>query len=142
MMPTVELTERIHASAEAVFDLIARAEDYPRYCRSIREVRPTGPDTYRWTVNLAGLGLEWDAVVTERNRPLRFAWQSTRGVANRGEFRLARLGDTTEIRFIMEYRLPGLMPQTLAGLLASPFAQHIAAELLAEVRRRLEPAPG
>jgi uncharacterized membrane protein len=139
MAPAIEHVERFRARPEAVYDLIAQVEAYPRYCSAIREVRATGADAFRWTVSLAGLPLQWDALVTDRTRPARFAWRSTRGVENDGEFRLARRDGETEVRFTMHYRLPALLPESVARLITVPLARHITAELLEALRRRLEP---
>ncbi len=140
-MPTIERMSFIRATPEAVFDLLSRVEDFPRYSRVIRAVRALGRDTWRWTVRVAGFELEWDAVVTgETRRPRRFAWRSIRGVENGGCFDLRPVAGGTEVRFAMSYRLASPLLERLVDAVAAPLMQRVAAELLEQVRRRLEPA--
>ncbi len=139
-MPAVERTLFIRAAPEAVFDLIARVEDFSQYSPAIREVRALGRDTYRWVVSVAGFALDWDSVVTEKTRPARFAWHSVRGVENGGLFRLAPADGGTEVRFTMEYRLANPILERIVNTIAAPLMQRVAGELLEQVRRRLEPA--
>jgi len=140
-MPTVERTTSIRAPPEAVFDLISRVEDFSRYSRTIRAVRALGPDTWRWTIGVAGFELEWDSVITgETWRPRHFAWRSIRGVENGGCFDLRPVAGGTEVRFAMSYRLANPLLERLVDAIAAPLMQRVAGELLDQVRRRLEPA--
>lgn len=140
-MPAVERTVVIGAVPEAVFDLLSRVEDFPRYSRVIRTVRALGRDTYRWTIRVAGFELEWDAVVTEETRcPRHFAWRSIRGVENGGCFDLRPVAGGTEVRLTMSYRLANPLLERVVDTIAAPLMQRVADELLEQVRRRLEPA--
>ena len=137
-MPAVERTLFIRAAPEAVFDLISRVENFSQYSPAIREVRAIGRDTYHWVVSVAGFALDWDSVVTEKTRPARFAWRSVRGVENGGLFRLAPADGGTEVRFTMSYRLASPLLERIVDAIAAPLMQRVAAELLEQVRRRLE----
>lgn len=140
-MPTIERTISIRAAPEAVFDLISRVEDFPRYSRAIRAVRALGHGAYRWTTSVAGFELEWDSVVTgETQRPRHFAWRSIRGVENGGCFDLRPVASGTEVRFTMSYRLASPLLERIVDAIAAPLMQRVAGELLEQVRRRLEPA--
>lgn len=140
-MPTIERTITVRAAPEAVFDLISRVEDFPRYSRVIRAVRALGRDAWRWTIGVAGFELEWDAVVTgDTRRPRHFAWRSIRGVENGGCFDLRPVAGGTEVRFTMSYRLANPLLERLVDAVAAPLMQRVAGELLEQVRRRLEPA--
>ncbi len=140
-MPTIERTISIRAAPEAVFDLISRVEDFPRYSRAIRAVRALGHGAYRWTTSIAGFELEWDSVVTgETQRPRHFAWRSIRGVENGGCFDLRPVAGGTEVRFTMSYRLASPLLERIVDAIAAPLMQRVAGELLEQVRRRLEPA--
>ncbi len=140
-MPTIEHTISIRAAPEAVFDLISHVEDFPRYSRIIHAVRSLGHDTWRWTIRVAGFELEWDAVVTgATQRPRHFAWHSIRGVENSGSFDLQPATGGTEVRLAMSYRLANPLLERLVDTVAAPLMQRVAAELLEQVRRRLEPS--
>lgn len=139
-MPAVEYITTIRASPEAVYDLISRVEDFPRYCRAIDEVRAYAPDAYRWRVRLAGIVLGWDAQVIEARRPSAFAWRSLRGVDNAGRFALAPTAGGTEVRFSMEYRFANRLLEVMFDALAAPLVRRVAQEILEQVRARLERA--
>lgn len=139
-MPVIHHTAFIGAEPGAVFDLISRVEDFSRYSDVIRSVQCIAPDTYRWTVNIAGVPLTWDAVVTDKQRPRRFAWSTVRGVENGGVFVLAPADGGTEVRFTMRYRFANPLLEGLMGAIAAPLMRRVAVELLERIRARLERA--
>ncbi len=141
-MPSIRETVDIRAEPEAVFDLIARIEDFPLYADFIREVRVTGDKTSHWTAQILGLSLEWDAVVTECHRPRQFAWQSVSGAASRGSYTLERVSSGTRVSFSMEYRFPKPFIERALGPFAGPFAHRKATRVLAKVKQRLEGPQG
>lgn len=137
-MHTISKTVVIHASPEDVYDLIARAEDFALYSSMIREVRRTGHESYYWRVQLAGIPLECNVLVTERDRPRRIAWRAITGVPNTGSYTLAPVDAGTQISFVMQYMLPGhLMEGVLAHVLDS-LVQDMETDILEAIRRRLE----
>ncbi len=140
-MPAIERTLRINADPGAVFDVISRVEDYPRYSAAIRRISRIGPRAYRWVVGIAGLELSWEAEIADSRRPEHFAWRTLRGVDNSGTFDLRPVDDGTELRFAMEYRLPNPVLDRIAHALVAPLLDRIGADLLEQVRRRLESAP-
>ena len=138
-MPAIERMIFIRAAPEAVFDFVARVEDFPLYSSTIREVRAIERDTYRWVVSVAGFALDWDSVVTEETRrPRHFAWRSIRGVENGGCFDLRPVAGGTEVRFTMSYRLASPLLERIVDAIAAPLMQRVAGEILAQVRRRIE----
>lgn len=139
-MPLIERTTTIKAAPTAVFDLISRVEDFKKYTTTIKKIHALAPDAYRWWVSLAGFELDWDVVVTEAMRPRRFSWRSTRGIENSGSFVLAPMDSGTEVRFTMEYRLGNPLLEKILEPFTAPLMHRIAAELLEQVRRRLEHA--
>ena len=141
-MPSIHETVDIRADPEAVFDLITRMEEFPRYAHFIKKVHVTGPKKSHWTARVLGLWLEWDSLVTECERPRRFAWQSTKGAATRGSYTLERIPGGTKLSFFMEYRFPNSLVEMTLGPLAAPFAREGAARALARVKRQLERAKG
>lgn len=139
-MPVIEHSTVIKAAPAAVFDLISRVEDFSKYTTTIKEIHALAPQAYRWRIGFAGLELGWDVVVTEAERPRRFSWRSTRGVENSGGFVLVPTDSGTEVRFIMEYRLGNPLLEKILEPFTAPLMRKVAAELLAQVRRRLERA--
>ena len=137
-MPVIEKQIEIAADPEAVFDLITRVEEFPPYVSLLKEVKPTGPDTYIWSVVVAGIKLSWEGVVTERKRPSRFAWKSVSGQPNAGAYDLRPVEMGTEVRFTMEYRFQNPFLEFLLTPLLEPLMHKAAAEAMAYIRMRLE----
>jgi|AMFO01.1.fsa_nt_gi Predicted integral membrane protein len=137
-MPVVDKTVHIEAPVEDVFDLITRVEEFPAYVSLLKEVRPIGKGTYHWCIELCGIRLAWDGVVTERIRPRRFAWKSCSGQPNSGAFTLQPEGEGTQVRFRMEYRFRDAWLERLLTPVLGYFLDKASDEALAHVKERLE----
>ena len=137
-MRTISKTVVIHASPEDVYDLIARVEDCIFYSSMIREIRRTGPDSYHWRVKFAGIPLEWNALVTERDRPRRLAWRAITGVTNSGSYTLTPVDAGTQISFVMQYALPEHLMEGVLAHVLDPLVRDMETDILEAIRRRLE----
>lgn len=137
-MPEIHEAIEIEAAPEAVFDLIARVEDFSLYTGLISSIRPIAAATYRWTVRVDGITLDWDATITDYDRPRRFGWRSVRGIDNRGMYRLQATTTGTKVSFSMEYRLATPLLEKVIAPLAGPLIQKVGAEILSAVKERLE----
>jgi uncharacterized membrane protein len=137
-MALLEQTVQIRAQPEAVFDLIARVEDFCQYTEMIKDIRATAEDTYHWKVRAAGVSLEWDGVVVERDRPRRFAWKSINGVPNGGTYVLQAIPQGTLVSLSLEYHLPNRIVEKVIGRIADPLIRKVGAEVLHNVKVRLE----
>jgi uncharacterized membrane protein len=128
----------IQSSPEKVFDLISMVEDFFSYSTLIKEVKKLAPKKYRWTVEIAGISFEWDAVITQFERPVKFGWSSVKGLKNSGAYKLRAVDGGTRVYFTMEYHLPLGILDRLAGSLMENFMESVAQEVLTNVKRRLE----
>lgn len=137
-MQTISKTVVIHASPDDVYDLIARVEDFVLYSSIIREIRHTSTDSYRWRVQLAGIPLEWSAMITERDRPRRLAWRAISGVHNAGSYTLTPVEAGTEVSFVMQYELPEYFVEQVLAPVLDPLVQHMETNILEAIKRRLE----
>lgn len=137
-MPLIYETVEIKAPPEEVFDLISKVTDFEFYAGLIKEVRLLSGSTYRWTVGVGGVKLDWDAKITESKRPERFAWRSIRGIENRGEYELQATPEGTRVAFSMEYCLPNSLLEVVVAPLAEPLIRRASAEILSAVRAKLE----
>lgn len=137
-LPSIEKIIDIKAEPQAVFDLIARVEDFDRYSSVIKEVRRIGPNTYHWRVGVLGLLLEWDGVVTERIPPHRLAWRSLRGVENSGVYTLTPSAMGTTVHLCLRYRVPNPILSTAVA----PLMQRVSDEMLTAMKQRLESESG
>lgn len=137
-MSVIRRTAVIRADPRAVFRMISRVEDFIHYSPAIRGIEAIGPRTYRWRVNIGGIELDWDAVVTESQPPRRFAWRSSRGIENGGVFELEPVPEGTLLQLTMTYRLASPLLEKVVDIVAGPRMESIAAGILAHVRRQLE----
>lgn len=118
-MQRTEKFVEVNAPVEVVFDLYSDFESFPRWMKSVREVRRTGRRYTRWTADAPfGMDVEWEAETTRFEPNRKIAWRTVRGdVRMEGEviFQETRRG-TTLVRVRVGYDPP-------AGRLGSLFAR-------------------
>lgn len=136
-MTTIVETVTIDADIEAVFDLISRVEEFPLYAKFL-SVRKIDQQTYEWVARARGLTLTWASVITEFERPVRLAWKSVRGLQNWGAYTLTRSPRGTIVSILIGYHLPGAILEEFAAPLTERLMRSLAAQVLAEVKRRFE----
>jgi uncharacterized membrane protein len=107
-----------------VFDVWSRYENFPHFMSHVIEVRDLGQKRSHWVVHgPAGTNVEWDAVLTQSDRPSMLAWRSEPGatVENSGSVRLEPTGHGgTRATVTMTYHPPaGVLGQGIAMLLGS-----------------------
>ncbi len=137
-MTIIVETVVIDADIGAVFDLIARIEQFPLYADFLTEVRKIDDRTYRWVAQARGITLTWDSIITEYQRPVRLAWKSIRGLQNSGVYTLTRSAHGTLVSILIEYHLPSEFLERLTAPLAAPLTHSLAAQILARVKRQVE----
>ncbi len=137
-MPLIREMVEIKASPETVFELLTKVSDFTLYTGFIKEIRLITESTYRWTVGVDGITLEWDAVVTECECPKRFAWHSIRGIENQGVYELQATPKGTRVTFFMSYDLKNPLVEAAVAPLAEPLIRRVNAEVLNAVKVRLE----
>lgn len=132
----IEVEKEIHikAAPDAVFDIWSRIENFPHFMSHVREVRDLGRGRSHWTVRgPVGSNIEWDALLTEMQRPRRMAWQSEPGalVENRGSVELEPLDGGTLVIVRMAYSPPaGALGQGVAMLLGSDPERQLEEDML------------
>jgi uncharacterized membrane protein len=131
----------VRAPIERVFDAWSRFEDFPRYMPSVREVRRVGADRLHWVIaGPAGAPVEFDAVVTRRDRPRAIAWTTVEGalVEHGGSARFRPAGDGSQVEVAMWWRpAGGGLGESVAWLSGSD-PGHMLEEALQAFKRRLE----
>ncbi|MDQ6999842.1 MAG: SRPBCC family protein [Mariprofundus sp.] len=136
-MSVIKETYELNASPEAVFDLINDVEKTSDYSDFLQGVRKTGPDMYRYTVNIAGIPLSWDAKVCERKRPERIAWVSVHGITLAGSFTLKPIPAGTMVFFSMEYSITNRFLAMVLRPFIPPLVRAVASEIIAHIKQRL-----
>lgn len=119
---TVELHKAIYidASPEAVFDAWSDYRNFPQFMSNVREVRDSGDGRSHWVVSgPGGKQIEWDATVTDSDRPRTLAWRTTQDaeVGHTGRVRFEPAGSGTHVSVHMTYRPPaGLLGDAVTNL--------------------------
>src|SRR5437763_799901 len=107
----VRLAATVDAPIERVFDAWSRFEDFPRFMPMVAEVRAVGEDRWHWVIaGPAGAPIEFDSVVTRRERPRLIAWQTVEGalVVHSGTARFRPTADGgTRVEITMSWRPAG-----------------------------------
>jgi len=114
----------IKAAPETVFDVWSRYENFPHFMSHVVEVRDLGQRRSHWVVRgPAGANVEWDAVLTQSDRPHGLAWRSEAdaNVQHSGSVRLEPDGrGGTRATVAMTYQPPaGILGQGIAMLMGS-----------------------
>jgi uncharacterized membrane protein len=115
----------VRAPVSAVFEHWADFEQFPRFMKHIRSVTRTGPDRSHWVAEgPLGKKVEWDAVTTRFEPPVRLAWRSADGseLKTSGQVVFAEIGpDETDVTVTLQYVPPaGLAGELVAELFGDP----------------------
>jgi uncharacterized membrane protein len=108
--PEVSKSIEISASPELVYDVWCEVENFPHFMSMVKEVRPLGGDRSHWKVKgPLGIPVEWNSVITERERGRTLAWHSEyrSAVEHAGRVELAPCPSGTRATVSMSYRPPG-----------------------------------
>ncbi|TFW35586.1 SRPBCC family protein [Massilia horti] len=107
-----EVTESIEVNVplHTAYNQWTQFEDFPKFMKSVHEVRQIDNRHLHWRANIAGEEKEWNAEITEQIPDKRIAWRSTSGVHNAGVVTFHRIADnSTRVTLQMEYE-----PQNMA----------------------------
>ena len=109
-MQRIERFVEIDAPVEEVFDRFSDFENFPRWMRTVREVRLTGRGVTHWVSETAlpDLFAEWDAEVTVFEPDRRVVWRSVRGdIDADGEAVFSETQDgVTHLRVVLGFDTP------------------------------------
>jgi uncharacterized membrane protein len=125
MDQTIDFSKSIHidAAPDDVYDVWTHYENFPHFMSHVVEVRDLGRDRSHWVVRgPGGSEFEWNAVLTEQDRPHRLAWRSEAGaeIPQSGSIQFERERGGTRVTVHMSYTPPaGVVGHGLATLLGS-----------------------
>jgi uncharacterized membrane protein len=125
MDQTIDFSKSIHidAAPDDVYDVWTHYENFPHFMSHVVEVRDLGRGRSHWVVRgPGGSEFEWNAVLTEQDRPHRLAWRSEAGaeIPQSGSIQFERERGGTRVTVRMSYTPPaGAIGHGLATLLGS-----------------------
>ena len=138
----VRMATTVHAPIERVFDAWSRFEDFPRFMPMVAEVHSTGEDRWHWVIaGPAGAPIEFDSMVTRRDRPRLIAWTSTDGalVEHSGTARFRPTADAgTRVDITMSWRPAGGGLGETVAFMSGVDPEHALRDGLAGFKARLE----
>jgi len=138
----VRMATTVHAPIERVFDAWSRFEDFPRFMPMVAEVRATGEDRWHWVIaGPAGAPIEFDSMVTRRDRPRLIAWTSADGtlVEHSGTARFRPTAEAgTRVEITMSWRPAGGGLGETVSFMSGVDPEHALRDGLAGFKARLE----
>jgi uncharacterized membrane protein len=100
----VEVSTEVDVPVRTAYDQWTQFEEFPRFMRSVQEVRQLDDDHLHWKASVAGKQKEWDAEITEQLPDQSIAWRSTSGPMNEGTVSFDKLAEgRTKITLRMVY---------------------------------------
>jgi uncharacterized membrane protein len=138
----VRVATTVHAPIERVFDAWSRFEDFPRFMPMVAEVRAAGDDRWHWVIaGPAGTPIEFDSVVSRRDRPRLIAWTTVEGalVEHSGTARFRPTADGgTRVEIVMSWRPAGGGLGESVAFMSGVDPDHALREGLSAFKGRLE----
>src|SRR5215831_15461897 len=138
----VRVITTVHAPIERVFDAWSHFEDFARFMPMVAEVRPAGEDRWHWVIaGPAGTSIEFDSVVTRRERPRLLAWTSVEGalVEHSGTARFRPTADGgTRVEITMSWRPAGGALGETVAFMSGMDPEHALRDGLGSFKARLE----
>ncbi len=125
----------IERPAEELFEFWHNFENLPQFMKHLEAVTVLSPTQSRWKAKgPAGLSVEWDAEITQDERPRLIAWRSlpNADIPNSGSVRFAPAPGNrgTEVQVELEYNPPaGKLGQMFAKLFREEPEQQVAGDL-------------
>lgn len=140
-MPVIHTSIDVPAPPQAVYDLIANVENFPKIFKQIRSVQQTAEGIYVWEAMLAGWRFYWEGRVCESRPPSYFAWESVKGVWNKGRYSIEATAGGSRVDFVMEYRLPSIVSSIWFRPLMSLLVKGVVDSALVRIKEMLAPTP-
>jgi uncharacterized membrane protein len=107
---TVEESIEVDMPLHTAYNQWTQFEEFPRFMKSVHEVRQIDDKHLHWRANVAGEEKEWDAEITEQIPDKRIAWRSITGVPNSGVVTFHKISDNcTRIMLQMDYEPENMM---------------------------------
>jgi uncharacterized membrane protein len=108
----IEESIEVNVPVRTAYNQWTQFEEFPRFMKSVHEVRQLDDRHLHWKANVAGEEKEWDAEIVEQIPDRRIAWRSISGPRNNGVVEFQKIGDNaTRIVLRMEYEPENVVEQ-------------------------------
>lgn len=115
-MSMVQQAVEISAPLHAVYEQLAKFENYPQFMTGVQRVIPIGGDQTHWIMDVEGRRTEFDAQITERSLDERVSWATTEGPRLAETITLRPMGEArTQIVAQLEADVAFLLPSDRHG---------------------------
>ncbi len=97
----------VRAPPERVFEAVSIPENWPRWSTFVKAASSKGPKTH-WVYEMAGMKVESDTEVTEREENRTYGYRQSAGFLKSGEgcFEIRPETHGSSVRWTSEYELP------------------------------------
>ncbi|HEX2544282.1 MAG TPA: SRPBCC family protein [Ramlibacter sp.] len=103
-LSNVEVSIDVDVPVRTAYDQWTQFEEFPRFMKSVQEIRQLDDTHLHWKATVAGKPKEWDAEITEQLPDQRIAWHNTTGPMNAGVVTFEKLSEArTRIKLNMTY---------------------------------------
>jgi uncharacterized membrane protein/gas vesicle protein len=131
---SLEKSLYIAAPPETVFNIWSNYENFPHFMSHVQKVQDLGNGRSHWVVNgPAGTVIEWDADITELQRPNVIAWRTEPNspVQHMGKVRFEPANGGTRVHVQMSYSPPaGVLGHAIASLFNGDAKKQMDEDLL------------
>jgi len=134
----LEKSVNVGRPVETVFNAWSNFERLPQFISFVKKVERAGNIT-RWTVEIDGREIRWDAEIAQIFPYQSIGWKSLSGPKHTGRITFAPLGDQTVVHVVMNYA-----PRMGKIVAALPLEVHLAERIergLREFKLGLEQEP-
>lgn len=108
-METIVKESEVEAPVRAVYNQWTQFEEFPNFVECVKEVRQVDDRHLRWTAEILGREIAWDAIIDEQVPDQRISWRSTAGQPLNGAVYFERRGDRrTHVRLVINYEPLGV----------------------------------
>jgi uncharacterized membrane protein len=116
-LSSVEVSTEVDVDVRTAYNQWTQFEEFPRFMRSVQEVRQLDDEHLHWRATVGGKTTEWESEITEQLPDQRIAWHSTSGPMNAGvvEFEKVREG-CTRVTLRMVYAAEGMQEKVADAL--------------------------
>ena len=136
-MSVIRHEMEIDAAPEAVFELMARVEEFSAYSDAIESITRVGRDRYRWQVRVAGVPLAFEVEVLAAIPPRLLGWRAVAGLSCQGCYRLTPNARGTHLQLTVHCGADNPLTDGILGIAAHPLLDQLGAEIVRKARPRL-----